>query len=777
MTEKSLHVLIVGGGVSGLLLALLMERAQVSYMVIERQAEADYNLKGILQLTATSLGVLDQLGILPEYMALAKVSRGVSLFKSDLEFVGHYPTQHHESHFGYPTTVITRMAFCRLLLSKIPRENIRWKQHITEIIHGDSGVSVHCTDGSTTSSSTTPVSATTPVRAPAASASCSVPASVSMPTSTSASTSASPSASPSASMSASTPGAGTKQQHHASCSSMEEYLNDLREFALHPGSLSSQARCGLSGAAAASIRYYGQSYNTSSRSRGVTRIKPWSLLRRVRYDGDILVGADGAYSQVRQSLYERMAVIGRRVELAKAQQKTAHKVHSSPIPPLQSNRSNDSISNSFCSSLHNRQSLRRVDAERHFTSTKSTSSSQVAVSAPTTPPSSGSITLTSDSFSAPSVATTTSLPIHSDPKSKNVASSSSGSLVEGDNRPNNQEEKLRRSQSLGDFCRRLAPSHSLPLQQEPTIPVRSISLKPEISKADKLPLRVTEVAIFGITDRLSHDDFPEAAGRFANIKLVGDKDSNYSIFTSSLGNNSIAWSVVGPVNHCDNVQDGNFGQSEWGVELVEALMNRCRHIKSPWGGVLGDLFNQTPKSTICKHLIEEKLFSTWFYGRTCLMGDACHKLTTYAGLAGESSIADAVCLASMIKHLPGNPTSDMITNAFDFYREKRYHHVKVAMYWSREFGRAVLRKGRVSNVVRKAWYKMPSWVHRSLIDRIYYPKIQNVQFLPSVRLTTDHHHKLRTRIECWDSEQIVQRIRGCALDDLATVTLSSPVSC
>lgn len=89
----------------------------------------------------------------------------------------------------------------------------------------------------------------------------------------------------------------------------------------------------------------------------------------------------------------------------------------------------------------------------------------------------------------------------------------------------------------------------------------------------------------------------------------------------SLGNNSVGWSVLGPVTHSGKVLDGNFGQSEWGVEMAEILMNRCRDIKSPYGGVLGDLFDRTPKSTICKYMIEEKLFDTWYYGRTCLMGD------------------------------------------------------------------------------------------------------------------------------------------------------------
>lgn len=38
-----------------------------------------------------------------------------------------------------------------------------------------------------------------------------------------------------------------------------------------------------------------------------------------------------------------------------------------------------------------------------------------------------------------------------------------------------------------------------------------------------------------------------------------------------------------------------------------------------------DLFDFTPKELISKVVIEEKVFETWFDGRTVLLGDACHK--------------------------------------------------------------------------------------------------------------------------------------------------------
>ncbi|KAG0334488.1 hypothetical protein BG004_000388, partial [Podila humilis] len=37
--------------------------------------------------------------------------------------------------------------------------------------------------------------------------------------------------------------------------------------------------------------------------------------------------------------------------------------------------------------------------------------------------------------------------------------------------------------------------------------------------------------------------------------------------------------------------------------------------------VVGDLINATDSKKISRVMLEEKLFETWFYGRTVLMGD------------------------------------------------------------------------------------------------------------------------------------------------------------
>jgi len=69
-----------------------------------------------------------------------------------------------------------------------------------------------------------------------------------------------------------------------------------------------------------------------------------------------------------------------------------------------------------------------------------------------------------------------------------------------------------------------------------------------------------------------------------------------------------------------------FRNLEWGPEAAEAMCKQVRHLKVPGGKdgndwTIGDIIDQTPKEFISKVMLEEKLFSTWYGGRTVLIGD------------------------------------------------------------------------------------------------------------------------------------------------------------
>lgn len=46
---------------------------------------------------------------------------------------------------------------------------------------------------------------------------------------------------------------------------------------------------------------------------------------------------------------------------------------------------------------------------------------------------------------------------------------------------------------------------------------------------------------------------------------------------------------------------------------------------------MGDLIDTTPKDIISRVYLEQKMFETWYHGRTVLLGDACHKMLPSAG--------------------------------------------------------------------------------------------------------------------------------------------------
>ncbi|KAF9371874.1 hypothetical protein CPC16_002789, partial [Podila verticillata] len=85
--------------------------------------------------------------------------------------------------------------------------------------------------------------------------------------------------------------------------------------------------------------------------------------------------------------------------------------------------------------------------------------------------------------------------------------------------------------------------------------------------------------------------------------------------------------VVGNHEYSESSKEhDSFRNSEWGPEQAESMCKEVRHFKVPIGkeGVtvtMGDLIDKTPKDMISKVMLEEKIFETWFGGRTVLLGD------------------------------------------------------------------------------------------------------------------------------------------------------------
>lgn len=48
--------------------------------------------------------------------------------------------------------------------------------------------------------------------------------------------------------------------------------------------------------------------------------------------------------------------------------------------------------------------------------------------------------------------------------------------------------------------------------------------------------------------------------------------------------------------------------SDWGRDRVNEMVEACRDFVCPYGGTLGDIFDQTPRDRISQVLLEEKVY-------------------------------------------------------------------------------------------------------------------------------------------------------------------------
>ncbi|KAG0326278.1 hypothetical protein BG000_001480 [Podila horticola] len=120
-------------------------------------------------------------------------------------------------------------------------------------------------------------------------------------------------------------------------------------------------------------------------------------------------------------------------------------------------------------------------------------------------------------------------------------------------------------------------------------------------------------------------------------------------------------------------------------------------------------------------MLEEKVFDTWFSGRTVLLGDACHKMNPAGGASALSAIHDAVALANWICALEPKKMEGI---------EKRYPNAKEAFKTSQMF-RNVVGKNMTARLLRAMTKRVPAWAWRRLMIMMVKDR-PTVSFLPLV---------------------------------------------
>ncbi|KAF9426893.1 hypothetical protein BGZ94_005835 [Podila epigama] len=257
-----------------------------------------------------------------------------------------------------------------------------------------------------------------------------------------------------------------------------------------------------------------------------------------------------------------------------------------------------------------------------------------------------------------------------------------------------------------------------------------------LKQAGKLPLSddgtlpYTCTCLVGQTLPLSPEEFPELLEEDCNFRSLFGDDRPYTRVTFTTKHNTICWMVIQHLDKVGAKANDPFRNSEWGPEAAEQMCKEVHDFAIPGGNgklVLGDLIDRTPKEFISKVMLEEKLFDTWYGGRTVLMGDACHKMNPAAGQGAINAMHDAIALANWIEALPSNSLKD-VTKAFKEYRAERYPLAKKAFDTSRMLSK-LIEKSLVGSIARFASKHMPVWLNRIAMSKMAAIRPQ-VAFLP-----------------------------------------------
>ncbi|KAG0221222.1 hypothetical protein BGX31_010072 [Mortierella sp. GBA43] len=130
MTQPSQpHVLIVGAGLAGVLLAILLEQIDIPYQIYERAAVVK-PLGSAMALGPNILPIFEQLGMLDDVKKISKPYRSVDMYSQDIKLLGHIEMHGHDKLVGYESIVFARPMLYDLMLSKVPRHKLHLNKRV-----------------------------------------------------------------------------------------------------------------------------------------------------------------------------------------------------------------------------------------------------------------------------------------------------------------------------------------------------------------------------------------------------------------------------------------------------------------------------------------------------------------------------------------------------------------------------------------------------------------------------------------------------------------------
>ncbi|KAF9120511.1 hypothetical protein BGW39_011311 [Mortierella sp. 14UC] len=204
----------------------------------------------------------------------------------------------------------------------------------------------------------------------------------------------------------------------------------------------------------------------------------------------------------------------------------------------------------------------------------------------------------------------------------------------------------------------------------------------KLPHSDSLPLPFSTVCLVAQTRPLSPEEFPDLALKECQFRNTIGTNKMYAWATLTTAQNTVCFGATLFLPEEAIKDNDTFRTSEWGQESAAEMCDQIKDFPIISGNgkemTLKDLLDRTPKEQISRVMLEEKVFETWYSGRTVLLGDACHKFNPQGGVGATNAMHDAVVLANLINGLSFHPRTEEIETAFKAYRDERFQWVQEA---------------------------------------------------------------------------------------------------
>ncbi|KAG0272377.1 hypothetical protein BGZ95_011877 [Linnemannia exigua] len=260
----------------------------------------------------------------------------------------------------------------------------------------------------------------------------------------------------------------------------------------------------------------------------------------------------------------------------------------------------------------------------------------------------------------------------------------------------------------------------------------------ELPKSDSEELPFSCTCLVGQTKPLDPEEFPCVKDPACHFNVIVGPEKPYTWITFTTAQQTLCWMVI---YHLDRKASKaaieqrfrSNDNTEWGAHPGQTMCNETRdfpvQLNDELQRTMGDLYDRTPIEQVSRMMLEEKVFDTWYSGRTVLLGDACHKIHPTSGQGGITAMHDAIALANLLYALPSSTNSE-VTTIFEEYRAERYPIVTQAFKLAITLKKTI-EKGVFGAIAFHISSRMPKWLWKMVLASNFKARPQ-VGFLPTI---------------------------------------------